>query len=242
MMDATAQVTESLNKLSSEFDVIAHNLANASTAGYKRRCSVFTKALAAQNEQIDGTGEEAASDSVLDFSQGHLRHTGRTLDVALQGEGFFVIETPDGPLYTRSGVFRTNQNGQLVDAQGRTVAGGQGPLSIPTTVARSRITINTSGQISAAGQSIGRLKIVAFKDDKDQLVPIGLNCYAVPEDVRPKEAEEVTVKQGFQEASNVAMVDELVSMVMVQRMYEANMKLVNGRKDASKSLMGVAMG
>jgi len=242
MMDATAQVTESLNKLSSEFGVVAHNLANASTAGYKRRCSVFTKTLASQNEQIDGTGEEAGSDSVLDFSQGHLLHTGRTLDVALQGEGFFVIETPDGPLYTRSGVFRTNQNGQLVDAQGRTVAGGQGPLSIPTTVAQSQITINTSGQISAAGQTIGQFKVVAFKGNEDQLVPIGLNCYAVPEDVRPKEAEGVMVKQGFQEASNVAMVDELVSMVMVQRMYEANMKLVNGRKDASKSLMGVAMG
>jgi len=71
---------------------------------------------------------------------------------------------------------------------------------------------------------------------------MGLNCFAAPEDVRPREAEGVAFKQGFQESSNVAMVEELVSMIMVQRMYEANMKLVNVKKDASSSVMTVAMG
>ncbi len=242
-MDAAAQVTKSLNKLSEEFDVIAHNLANVSTAGYKRRCSVFTKALDEQNSQIDGTGQpQAGSGSNLDFSQGLLTQTGRTLDVALQGEGFFVIETPDGPLYTRHGVFQTNQNGQLVDTQGRVVAGGQGPISLPTSVGRSQITVGIDGKISAAGQPVGQFRVVVFKDKEDQLAPMGLNCYAAPEDVRPSDAANVTFKQGFQEASNVAMVDELVSMIMVQRMYEANMKLVNVKKDTTSSVMTVAMG
>ena len=242
-MDATAQVSQSLNKLSDEFDVIAHNLANVSTAGYKRHCSIFAKTLDAQSSRIDGVSEDSAGgESALDFSQGTLTPTGRTLDVALQGEGFFVIETPDGPLYTRHGVFHTNQNGQLVDAQGRVVGGDQGPISLPSNVPMSQITIAEDGRIAAADQPVGQFRIVAFGDNEDRLVPMGLNCYGAPEDVRPSNAENVTCNQGFQEASNVAMIDELVSMIMVQRMYEASMKLVNAKKDTTSSVMSVAMG
>lgn len=243
MMDATAQVSESLNKLSAEFDVIAHNLANVSTAGYKRRCSIFSKALDAQNSQIDGTSQgQAGAESALDFSQGTLMQTGRTLDVALQGEGFFVIETPEGPLYTRHGIFHANQNGQLVDSQGRVVAGDGGPLSLPASVSFSQISIGEDGRITAAGQPVGQFRIVAFGNDEGQLVPMGLNCYAAPEDVRPTSAQGVTFKQGYQESSNVAMVEELVGMIMVQRMYEASMKLTNAKKDTTSSVMSVAMG
>lgn len=242
-MDVGTQVTESLNKLSAEFDAIAHNLANVSTAGYKRRCSMFTKALAAQ-EGGDGTVDEGDldADSVLDFSQGNLTQTGRTLDVALEGKGFFVIETPEGPLYTRHGVFQTNQNGQLVDSQGRSVAGEQGPLSLPATVALSQISVSEGGRISAAGNVIGQFQVVDFGTEEERLIPVGFNCFAAPEDVRPTGAEEVAFRQGYQESSNVAMVEELVSMIMVQRMYEANMKLVNANKDTTSSVMSVAMG
>ncbi len=235
MADVTAQLSASLNALTREFDTIAHNLANVSTAGYKRQCSSFTKTMAAQ-----GGGE--APRGQLDFTQGHLIETHRTLDVALYGKGFFVIETPEGPLYSRHGVFRENQNGQIVDAEGRAVAGANGPLAIPNTTDVSHITVAQDGQISAAGEIVGQFRIVEFGENEAQLVPTGLCCFQAPKGVEPTDAVDVVVRQGCQEASNVKMAEELVSMILVSRMYEANMKLVNVKKDTTNSVIGVAMG
>lgn len=233
MADTTAQLSASLNALTNEFDTIAHNLANVSTAGYKRQCSSFTKTLA------DQTGGEGGS---LDFSQGHLVETRRPLDVALHGKGFFVLETPDGPLYTRHGIFRANQNGQIVDAEGRVVAGANGPLSVPNTTDVSHITVSQDGRVSAAGAEVGQFKVVDFGEDEGKLVPAGLCCFQAPKDLRPKDAGDVVVRQGCQESSNVKMAEELVSMILVTRMYESNMKLVNVKKDTTDSVIGVAMG
>ncbi len=233
MADATAQLSASLNALTREFDTIAHNLANVSTAGYKRQCSSFTKTLA------DQSGGEGGS---LDFSQGHLIETRRTLDVALYGKGFFVIETPEGPLYTRHGVFRGNANGQIVDAEGRLVAGANGPLAIPNPTDVTHITVAQDGRISAGGSAVGQFRIVEFGEDEARLVPVGLCCFQAPQDMRPKDAENVVVRQGCQEASNVKMAEELVSMILVTRMYEANMKFMNVKKDTTSSVIGVAMG
>ena len=131
MTDIGTQVSTSLDTLTREFDIVAHNLANASTAGYKRRCNAFTRALDEQTGTGgDGSGQEESA-MPLDFSQGSLVQTDRTLDFALYGQGFFVIETPEGPLYTRHGVFQTNPNGQIVDLSGRVVAGVAGPISLP---------------------------------------------------------------------------------------------------------------
>lgn len=235
MADMTDQLSSSLNALTREFDTIAHNLANVSTAGYKRQCSSFSKTLATQ---MGGEAPETG----LDFSQGHLVQTHRTLDVALYGKGFFVIETPDGPLYTRHGVFRENENGQIVDAEGRVVAGASGPLTIPETVDVSQVTVSQEGQISAAGEVVGQFRIVDFGEDQSKLMPAGLCCFTAPSDVQPAAADEVVVRQGCQEASNVKMAEELVSMILVSRMYEANMKLINVKKDTSDSVISVAMG
>ena len=239
MADITAQVSASLDALTREFDIIAHNLANVSTTGYKRRCHGFAQALDSQN---GGDGTAGGADSAFDFSQGTLVETGRTLDVALYGKGFFVIETPEGPLYTRHGVFRTNQNGQIVDSQGHLVAGAAGPLTVPAETGVSQISVSYSGQVNADGAELGQFRIVDFPGQEDQLVPVGLSCFQAPEDVQPTDAEEVMVKQGCQESSNVQMIEELVSMIMVTRTYEANVKLVNVTKDTTNSVIGVAMG
>lgn len=243
MTDVSAQVATTLNTLMNEFDIITHNLANVSTSGYKRRCSSFSAALAAQTGDGAGTtGAESISAGNIDFSQGNMVETGQPLDVALYGKGFFAIETPDGPLYTRHGIFRANQNGQIVDAQGRMVAGESGPLAIPTEVDVSEIHVGTDGRIFARGSLIGQFRIVDFPGKSDQLVPVGLNCYRVSKDAEPAAAEGVTVKQGYQEGSNVQLVEELVNMIMVSRIYEANAKLVNAKKDMSSTAIGVAMG
>lgn len=241
MADIGAEVSASLDALTREFDIIAHNMANVSTAGFKRRCNSFTRALDAQSSTLENQLEENA-EAAFDFSQGSLVQTNRTLDFALYGKGFFIMESPEGPLYTRHGIFLTNQNGQIVDTAGRLVAGASGPLIVPSSVDLSQIRVSDDGQVTAAGASIGQFRIVEFPGNEDQLLPAGLNCFLAPEGVEPVDALDAMVKQGYKEASNVKLVDELVNMIMVSRLYEANMKLVSATREATSSMISVAMG
>ncbi len=241
MTDVGAQVNASLNSLTKEFDIIAHNMANVSTTGFKRRCNSFTQVLAAQ-EAAQGQDEGGESQGLFDFSQGSLVQTDRTLDFALYGEGFFVIETPEGPVYTRHGVFHTNQNGQIVDTAGRLVAGTAGPMIVPPEADVADLYVTDDGRVIAGQTPIGQFRIVEFPDAQDKLQAIGQNCFQPPKDVEPVDATKSIVKQGYQEASNVKVVEELVNMILVSRMYEANMKLVGVKKDSSSTVLGVAMG
>jgi flagellar basal body rod protein FlgG len=226
--------------LTREFEIIAHNMANVSTAGFKRRCNSFTQALALQEGEAAGAAQETPG--IFDFSQGHLVQTGRTLDFALHGKGFFVVESPDGPLYTRHGVFTINPHGQLVDAAGRFVAGTAGPLIVPPSADVSQMHVSNDGRIRAGQAEIGQLRIVEFGDQEQQLLPAGLNCFRAPASLDPTETRDALVRQGYTEASNVKLVDELVNMIAVSRLYEANMKLVSVARDATSSTISVAMG
>jgi flagellar basal body rod protein FlgG len=244
MTDATTQVSSSVDALTRELEIITHNLANASTAGFKRRCNAFSKALDAQQGGAE-TYSPGTIDlkSAFDFSQGNTVQTDRTLDFALLGRGFFVIETPQGPLYTRNGAFGTNANGQIVDSAGRIVSGEAGPITVPVAVGLSDIQVTADGKMTAGGVNLGKLKVVDFEDNESKLVPVGNNCFVMPDkDVRPATADKAIVKQGFQESSNVKIVDELVDMIMVTRLYEANMRYVSAQKENSSSLTSVAMG
>lgn len=239
MDELAAQVGSTLNELTREFNIITHNLANVSTAGYKRRCNAFSKSLLAQEPAAEASGEVSLN-TTFDFSQGEAVQSGRSLDFALCGKGFFVVETPEGPLYTRNGLFHLNQNGQIVDSAGRIIAGEGGPISIPPNTELSQISVSSDGSISADGIPVGKFKLVDFGDGESELVAVGVNCFGAPEN-RTEEAENLIVKQGFQESSNVQMVEELVDMMMVSRLYEANMKFISARMDTSQSIIGVAM-
>lgn len=238
----STQIRSTLNGLTQEFDLIAHNLANVSTPGFKRRCNVFSKTLMAQEDALDKkAGREIQARTAIDFSQGNLTETGRTLDMALCGKGFFVIETPQGPLYTRNGMFRLNENSQIVDLVGRIVAGESGPITIPSSIGLSQIHVSSDGNISGAGTPIGKLKLVDFQDKESKLTPTGLNCFQAPQNLEPEPVEKIIVKQGYQESSNVQMVEELVDMIMVSRLYEANMKFISKTGETTKNLLDVAM-
>ncbi len=243
MSDISAQISSAINGLTREFDVIAHNLANVGTVGYKRRCNAFSKSLMTKGAGTRAvSGNESDLYSTIDFTQGSFVETGRSLDFALGGKGFFVIETPEGPLYTRNGVFRLDQNGQIVDSMGRTVAGESGPISIPSGTGSSQISVSSDGNISAAGAAVGKFKLVDFKDNQSELLAVGFNCFQAPEGMEPEPPVNLIVKQHAHEGSNVQMVEELVDMVMVSRLYEANMKFIAAGKDVSESLMNLAMG
>jgi flagellar basal-body rod protein FlgF len=176
MSELEVQMSSRVGELTREFDIIAHNLANVSTAGYKRRCNTFSKSMMAQ-EPAAGASNEVSLNTTLDFSQGEMIQTGGSLDFALCGKGFFVIETPQGPLYTRNGAFHLNQNGQIVDSSGRIVAGEAGPISIPPNFGISQISVSSDGNISAGGTPIGKFKLVDFKDKESELVAVGENCF-----------------------------------------------------------------
>jgi flagellar basal-body rod protein FlgF len=242
-MEST-QLTTSIDALTRELEIITHNLANSSTAGFKRRCNAFTKALDTQQGSPD-TYSPGQIDlkSAIDFSQGSFTQTGNPLDFAIMGNGFFVVETPDGPLYTRNGSFQINNSGQLTDSAGRIVSGEAGPITVPPTIGISQLAVAADGKITADGVNIGKLQIMDFKENESKLIPAGANCFLMPDkEVRPTPAENITVKQGYQETSNVKVVDELVDMIMVSRLYEANMRYLSAEKENSSSIMNVAMG
>jgi len=249
MPETFAQITNSTNALMREFDIITHNLANVSTTGYKRICNKFSKSLdsnglgqaGAQQAGTKTNSSNSPLSSTLDFSQGNIVETGRPLDFALYGKGFFAMETPNGPLYSRNGIFHISQNGQIVNSSGYIVAGQAGPITIPSDIGPSELNVSTDGTISARNTAIGKLKIVDFKDNENKLTPAGANCYKISEDIQPTTVENIVVKQGYQEASNVKLIDELVDMITVCRLYEANMKIVSSQGDTSSSIIGVAM-
>jgi flagellar basal body rod protein FlgG len=228
-----------------EYETITNNLANISTAGFKRRRNMFSKSLEGQITGTDTDKYLAGSinlNSSLDFSQGNISETGRPLDFALYGKGFFVIETPNGPLYTRNGIFHTNQNGQITDSNDRIVAGEAGPITIPIDVGISQVTVSSDGNISAGGIPIGRFQLVDFEDNENKLVPTGNSCYRMPDkNIQPVAAENIIVKQGSKEVSNVKMIEELVNMIMVTRLYEANMKFIGARREVASSITSAAM-
>lgn len=242
MADVTTQVKTSLNSLMNEFTAITHNLANVSTSGYKRNCGMFSEQLSALLNDGEVSEDVTGLNSAYDFSQGSLNQTGGKLDLALYGDGFFKIETPDGALYTRNGMFNLNQNGEVVDTQGRMVSGENGAIILPTGTTVSDLSVSSDGTISDGATTLGKLKIVDLGEAKDTLVPVGMNCFKTSEDVRETDAENVVVKQGYLETSNVKVVEELVNMITVSRLYQANMKILSKKSENGKKLMSLAMG
>lgn len=240
MSELTTEVSESIAALTREFETITHNLANTSTVGFKRKANAFSISIDTEEPYSPGTVD---LDSLFDFSQGGMVETGRPMDFALYGKGFFAIETPEGPLYTRNGMFRTDQDGQIVDSVGRIVAGESGPITIPNTIGLSQLHVSSDGSISAGGIPIGKFKLVDFGDNQGALVPTGDSCYRMPDaSIEPVKAENLVVRQKFQESSNVKIIEELVDMIFVTRLYQANMKSITSEQEASASLMSLAMG
>lgn len=239
MISSIGQITSSVDSLLKEYSTIAHNLANVSTTGFKRSMNSFSKQVEESNAAT-GTGQIEIKGSI-DFTQGSLLRTGRPLDVAASGKGFFVVERPDElPVYCRNGVMHVNKQGQLVDLEGRLMAGAEGPIVIPPEVSTAQINIAGDGAVSSGDMRFGSLKLVDFGEDEGKLASVGKNCYATTEDLEPEEAKEMTVRQGFLENSNVKLVEELVSLVTVTRQYETNMKLLSKRAENNKVMIGVA--
>ena len=168
----------------------------------------------------------------LDLSQGPLQQTGNNLDLGLQGDGFFSIQTKDGVLYTRNGSFRLNENRVLVTQDGNPVLGDSGEIQIPESA--GRVTVSSDGQIHTDTATIGKLKIVAF--DKPGLIRQAGNSAYAGDAAGPKDATACSVHQGSLEASNVDPMTEMVQMMANFRDYQASARSMHSIEDSANKL------
>jgi len=234
-VNATARCLQALTR---QYETITTNLSNASTVGYKRRGGSFCRALDEELARQDAAGG-ARRQAAIDLTQGSLTATGNTLDLAIDGKGFFVIETPGGEMYTQSGSVRVNSGGRLVDSAGNSFAGEQGAIVLPPSSTSEDLSVGPDGGVSAGGQVLGRLRVVDF-DDPGALDAASETMFRAPQGAA-KPANKFNVKQGYREQSNVNVVREMVDLITVSRMYEANFKSMQKSGDSKDQLMRVAM-
>jgi flagellar basal-body rod protein FlgF len=220
-------------------EMLANNLANASTGGYKSDHEFYNIYVAAEASQPadDGTGAAAATQPVIekhwiDYSQGVLHQTSNPLDVALDGSGFFAVNSPGGTLYTRNGSFRVNSNGVLVSADGyplRTTAGTTVQLT-----SQNPIEIQPDGTVVQDGQAVGQLAVLDFPD-RSAINKQGLNYFL---NVNPKltpQASTAVLHQGHLEESNVSAPELAVRLISVMRQFESLQKAASIATDMNKS-------
>lgn len=201
-------------------ETIANNLANVSTAGFRASHNVFSSILATTgNSPLSPLNEDAndygvLSGTQLDTTQGALVHTGNDLDIAMEGPGYFAVQTAAGPVYTRGGSFRVSPQGQLITGAGDPVLGENGPIRI----VGAPVSISTDGTISVNGAIAGRLKLVEFAPTAD-IQSAGGTYYTVPAGAAIT-ATKSQVRQGMLESSNVNPVTSVVEMITAQREVE----------------------
>jgi flagellar basal-body rod protein FlgF len=202
--------------LMSEMRSVANNIANANTTGFRAEGVVFSEYIRSTGADTPSLSMAAARVRETDFAQGALAATGGTYDLAIEGEGFFLVATPDGERLTRAGSFTPNENGDLVTAQGWPVldAGGA-PVFVPS--GAGSVAVAADGTISADGQPVGQIGVVMPVDATEMTRSDGV-MFAAPSGWQP--AAEASVVQGALEESNVNAVAQITRMIEVQRAYE----------------------
>ena len=199
-----------------ELDRLAFDLANVSTAGYKTERMAK---MASDRDQF-ATALEAAVDVVgagtkVDFKPGTIATTGRDLDAAIEGSGFFEIETARGPRYTRNGSFHRRADGVLSTAEGEPVMGESGEISLGT----AAVSIGPDGTITSGNAVVGRLRVVEFASDQDVIRESGSRFKALT-GAEPTEVE-AKVIGGALEQSNVSIVERMAALTELTRGFEA---------------------
>lgn len=221
-------------------DIAANNIANADTAGFKAE----EQLVQTYPMSPPPSASQAASpvkyvlDTGLarDFGQGPLDVTGNAMDVAIQGDGFFTVQTPNGPRYTRDGRFTTDAQGQLVDQAGDPVLNSGGaPIQLDPT--KSAPSIGKDGTITQTDQrgqvtQVGKLGVVRFANP-GQLSKSGDNGFTAPPGVTPMNAPDAVVHQGAVERSNVKPIAEITHLIEITRAYERVANMMTSTQDLS---------
>ena len=206
-----------------EMEVIANNMANMNTPAYKGQSKLFVEYL-----ETSDTGEKMSFvqdvSLVRNLTEGQMTTTANPLDMAISGDGYFEIETPVGPRYTRNGVFQLNANREVVTPSGLRVLGqGGAPITLPANT--TDVTITRDGTISTEQGPAGRLNLVRFENEQAMVKQADGLYSADGLDALP--AEDAQVEQGMIEGSNVQGILELTKMIETVRHYSSTGKLVN---------------
>jgi len=206
MSDGLLAAARALRYWETRQQVLAHNLANVDTPGFKGE-RVFARLM--EDRLVE-------AHAATDMSTGALTPTGRPLDLALEGPGFFVVDTPDGDRLTRGGAMRIDEAGRLVTESGDPLLGESGPLVLPP----GTVEIDASGVVRVDGRQIGRLRVEAAPAGVTLVREAG-GLYR-PDALRiPMDPDARTVRQGMLESSNVSPIEAMVDMLTVQRSFAA---------------------
>jgi flagellar basal-body rod protein FlgF len=231
--------------LERELDVIANNIANINTAGFKTDGAVFEEFISptaradnflAADRRVSFVQDRA---TWIDLSQGPLERTGNSLDVAIDGRGFLVVQTPRGERYTRNGALKINNTGQLVTSEGFQVLGEAGPITFQPK--DREITISADGTISVRegnnatiDSQRGQLRVVSFAQP-GRMQKEGSSTLKAPNGVTPQSDKTSRVLQGTVEKSNVRSVMEMTRMIEVTRTYTQIAALLSQQADLQRT-------
>lgn len=199
-----------------QLDRLAADLANANTVGYKGERSTTVAHERPFAQALDAAIDVGDGDRRLDFRTGTTAPTNRDLDFAIEGQGFFTVETPGGPRYTRNGHFDRNMDNLLVSSEGHPVLGEDGPIELP---AEGAVEVDPNGTVRANGAVVGKLAIAHF-EDMTRLRRDGGSLFSAP-GVTPEPLEEPLVYGRMLEGSNVNVADRMARVVELQRNFEA---------------------
>lgn len=217
-----------------ELDVVANNLANADSAGFKVEALMVRTEAENKAGALDGPrGVKFVLDDGVarDFGQGRLNETGGALDVAIEGTAFFHVQTAEGERYTRDGRFTIDAQGVLTTQAGDPVQGEGGDIVIDPQ--RGPVAIARDGTVSQGAERIGKLAVVRF-DDLAGLSKRGQNLYANTSNLQPQAAPDAIVHQGMVEDSNVNPIAEVTRLIEVSRAYASLAKIMEQQNDLSR--------
>jgi len=207
--------------------IISHNLANVSTVAYKRQVGVtqpFDMLLGAKGPRAATAAHPFNGVTELtDRSAGTLTHTGNPLDLAIEGDGFFVVDTGTQEIYTRQGTLRLDTEGTLVNVRGQAVETLSGPVRLTSPAP----AIDAQGNIRDSGAVVAQLKVVTVSNPQS-LVPLGNGAYAPTDATATEPADAARVRQGYTEQSNVVTMHEMINLIETMRHFETSQKFLQG--------------
>jgi flagellar basal-body rod protein FlgF len=220
--------------LETQMDIIANNVANMSTPGYRAQNMVFSEYVE------DPKGADDPLSMVIDYGHyqnntpGPIRQTGNPLDIALQGPGYIGIVTPEGTMYSRAGAFQLNTKGELVTGAGHQVAGaGGGPIVIPE--GSTEVKIAEDGSVTTGEGQIGQIMVAEFENVQD-LEATGNGLYKT-DAAAITPAENTRVMQGMLEGSNVNSILEMTRMIDVLRAYQSTQRMLQNEHDRERNMI-----
>ena len=232
MNDMSEGLRAVFSRSTEKMDLIAENLANASTPGYRSGCVLPKNFVGELHGRLVGHQWRVGTD----MSTGAIRLTDRPLDCALQGDGFFVVRSPNGDFLTRNGSFEMSTDGTLMSAGGFEVLGADNqPLNVPGGTSAERIEVAEDGTLSADGKKFGQLKIDRV-DSEEQLRRVGTAMFAAAPEARSP-AEDARVVGRALESSNTTVYQEMADMMVLNRSVEAAQKAQNNEYDSQRKMM-----